>query len=601
MWKRTILLVSIGISVCLVGAASAGTSVWTNAGNWSSGVPGAGDTAKIDETSPQWGPIIDCGTELSGDFEVAAIVTFEGQVAGGQGIVMDVNYSGTVDIGAWNVRHLGGTVTVNINGIPDVSISPGDKWRFGDSATSTLNIDGNPDIVANGIRGADSDDGTFTLNMTGGTLHLLDELSIGDNGGGEINLSGGSLIVDTDIALGDKRGVAPITVNMTDGLIRTGQLQLPSNKDRAGVVRVNLHGGVLDCDEFVHGSLVDAVWSETDDWRLDIEQGTLKIAGDVKTEIDANVAAGQITAYDGDGQVVVALVGPNTVVTALPPDPLTATKPFPTIGSDNVDPNVIMHWTPGTTADTHDVYFGTSFDDVNDGTGGTSMGNQGPNTFDPCGAGAPLEYLTTYYWRIDEVEVGGVTTHRGRVWSFTTGTVLIDPNMIMWYKFDESTGSTASDSSGYGRHASIYVRKNQPPYWDSNGYDANCLAFHKTTSGEDEDRGVTSVQPPSGSLSSISDGITLAVWLSESWNHVSDEGETPHNWVFDAGTGGETGQFHVQAAVPLDDERHVRWRAGNDSCDTLEWGFGGGSAKELVGWHHWAFVKDESQDKMSIM
>jgi hypothetical protein len=530
-------------------------------------------------------------------------MTVKDQVAGGQGIIMDVNYPGTVTIGAWNVRHLSGILTVNINGVPDITITTtSDKWRFGDSATSTLNIDGNPSIVANGIRGADSDDGTFTLNMTGGTLHLLDEFSIGDNGGGEININGGSLIVDNDIALGDKRGVAPITVNMTDGLIRTGQLQLPSNKDRAGVVRVNLYGGALNCGELVHGSYVDEVWSETDDWRLDIEQGTLEIGGDVRDEIDANVTAGQITAYDGDGEVVITLVGPNTVVTALPPDPLTATKPYPSIGSDNVDPNVVMHWTPGITANTHDVYFGTSFDDVNDATtsSGVFEGNQGPNTFDPCGAGVPLEYLTTYYWRIDEVEVGGVVKHKGRVWYFTTGTVIIDPNMIAYYMFDETESSIAADSSGFAHHASIYVRDNQPPYWDPNGYDdSGCLSFHKLTE-PGEGRGVTSVQPPAGTLSSIDSNITFAVWLRESWNHEVEYGETPHNWVFDAGTGGSGGQYHVMAAVPLDDEKHVYWRAGNDVNDALEWDLDGGSARDLIGWRHWAFVKDEGQDTMTI-
>jgi len=604
---RTKISFVVGLVVCQVGAVMAGTSVWTNgasgtrtwcnAGNWSSGVPGASDTAKIDQTSPEVGPIIDCAVD------VGALVTSEGEVRASQGLIMDVNYSGTVSIGGYNIRHLAGTIVVNINGNPDVSIDPGgDKWRFGDSAAVILNIDDNPTIVANGIRGADNDDGTFTLNMTGGTLHLLDELSIGDNGGGEINISGGSLIVDTDIALGDKRGIAPITVNMTGGLIRTGQFQLPSNANRAGVVRVNLYGGVLDCGEFVHGSMVDDLWSGTDEWRLDIEQGTLRIAGDVRDKIDANVAAGQITAYDGEGEVIIALVGPNTVVTALVPDPLTATKPFPTTGSDNVDPNVVVHWTPGITAASHDVYFGTDFNDVNDATTSDTVyqDNIESNEWDPCGVGIALEQATTYYWRVDEVEAGGATTHRGRVWRFTTGTVIIDPNMIAYYRFDETEGSTASDSSGYGRHASIYVRNNQPPRWDPNGYKAQCLAFHNPADANDDaGRGVTSVQPPSGTLSSIDRSVTVAVWLRESWNH-QDPGDTAHNWVFNAGTGGEGGLYHMMAAVPLDDEQHVLWRAGNDTNDLLMWDIGGRDPRELEDWHHWAFVKDENAGVMRI-
>ena len=68
-------------------------------------------------------------------------------------------------------------------------------------------------------------------------------------------------------------------------------------------------------------------------------------------------------------------------------------------------------------AATHDVYFGTSFDDVNDG--GETLVSQGQSaaTFDPEGA---LEFGATYYWRVDEVNSApDNTVFRGDVWSFT--------------------------------------------------------------------------------------------------------------------------------------------------------------------------------------
>ena len=79
-------------------------------------------------------------------------------------------------------------------------------------------------------------------------------------------------------------------------------------------------------------------------------------------------------------------------------------------------------WAPGFTADSHDVYFGESFAEVNNGTGGTFRGNQ-PSTYFVVGLpGFPypegLVPGTTYYWRIDEVETDGVTKHKGEVWSF---------------------------------------------------------------------------------------------------------------------------------------------------------------------------------------
>jgi hypothetical protein len=64
-----------------------------------------------------------------------------------------------------------------------------------------------------------------------------------------------------------------------------------------------------------------------------------------------------------------------------------------------------LMWTAGPSAVTHDVYFGTNYDDVTAGTGGTFMGNQSEKFFyvgygympnDPLPDG--LVPGTTYYW-----------------------------------------------------------------------------------------------------------------------------------------------------------------------------------------------------------
>jgi len=99
-----------------------------------------------------------------------------------------------------------------------------------------------------------------------------------------------------------------------------------------------------------------------------------------------------------------------------------AYKPLPADGSQYLDTWATLSWTPGETAVSHDVYFGQSFTDVNDGTGSTFRGNQ-PSAFFVVGfPGFPypdgLVPGTTYYWRVDEVEAGG-KKHKGDVWSFT--------------------------------------------------------------------------------------------------------------------------------------------------------------------------------------
>jgi subtilisin family serine protease len=118
-----------------------------------------------------------------------------------------------------------------------------------------------------------------------------------------------------------------------------------------------------------------------------------------------------------------------------------AVNPNPSNGATGVDPNTVLSWSPGKNADSHDVYFGTDFDDVNDAdtTSPEYKGNYDVNTFDPCGLGLD----TTYYWRIDEVN--GPSIYKGDVWSFTTW---VAPNLVSWWKFDEGSGNIAHDSVG---------------------------------------------------------------------------------------------------------------------------------------------------------
>ena len=106
-----------------------------------------------------------------------------------------------------------------------------------------------------------------------------------------------------------------------------------------------------------------------------------------------------------------------------------------------------LSWSPGETAATHDVYIGENFDDVSNGTGDTFWGNQSEEMLMVGFLGTPLpDGLVpgnTYYWRVDEVEIDGVTIHKGYVWSFAIpprtaynpnpadGTEFLDPNSVL--------------------------------------------------------------------------------------------------------------------------------------------------------------------------
>ncbi len=100
----------------------------------------------------------------------------------------------------------------------------------------------------------------------------------------------------------------------------------------------------------------------------------------------------------------------------------TAFSPDPADGAIHEDTWVSLSWKPGTSAVSHDVYFGENFDDVNDGAEGIFYGNQDTTFFVVGFPGFPYQEGlvpgTTYYWRVDEIEADGTTTHKGKVWSF---------------------------------------------------------------------------------------------------------------------------------------------------------------------------------------
>jgi len=100
----------------------------------------------------------------------------------------------------------------------------------------------------------------------------------------------------------------------------------------------------------------------------------------------------------------------------------TATSPSPANGAVDVPTDVVLRWTAGMFAATHDVYVGTSRDDVENATVAEPRGvlvasGRTEATFDP----GRLELEQTYYWRVDEVNAPpDATVIKGEVWSFTT-------------------------------------------------------------------------------------------------------------------------------------------------------------------------------------
>ena len=92
-----------------------------------------------------------------------------------------------------------------------------------------------------------------------------------------------------------------------------------------------------------------------------------------------------------------------------------ASHPKPANGTELETTWTDLLWLPGANAVSSNVYFGTSFEDVNNGTGDTFKGNQTEAQFTVT----DLVWGTTYYWRIDGVDTADAgSPWKGDVWSF---------------------------------------------------------------------------------------------------------------------------------------------------------------------------------------
>ncbi|MHC4534379.1 MAG: LamG-like jellyroll fold domain-containing protein [Planctomycetota bacterium] len=104
--------------------------------------------------------------------------------------------------------------------------------------------------------------------------------------------------------------------------------------------------------------------------------------------------------------------------------PVKAGNPNPSNNAVDVSQRATLSWSPGEAATSHDVYFGTDADAVKNADTSSSeyKGSRqlDSESYDP----GQLEWDTTYYWRVDEVEADG-TIQTGNIWSFTTANFII--------------------------------------------------------------------------------------------------------------------------------------------------------------------------------
>jgi hypothetical protein len=126
-------------------------------------------------------------------------------------------------------------------------------------------------------------------------------------------------------------------------------------------------------------------------------------------------------------------------------------NPDPANGAVDVKQTQIITWSPGIYAASHQVYFGANEDAVKNADTGSpeykGTGDLGSQSYEP----GKLEWNTTYYWRIDEVNnVNPDSPWTGNIWSFTTANFLVVDDFEDYDAGDNQIWYAWKDGLGYG-------------------------------------------------------------------------------------------------------------------------------------------------------
>jgi len=404
-----------------------------------------------------------------------------GGIYSGTGILNIIDSAIITSNDEWRMVDGSGAVGIfNIGGSANITIH--ERVRLADDGLAILNINGDPNIIIDGdLTAGHNSGGTLEAYISGGSLNVGGSFQIGNDGSGVIdinggtvnchilklqmrpsdatgtlNISGGNVYVEESVRICDGSGTA--TMNMSGGDVNTGELWLPGGngsatlnmtggfltvrramlapRDGSGTSIINLDGGLIRCGELTPAGA----------YSMNIEEGILVIDGDVRDAIYADIAARYITAYGrcgGRGDVIVDFdnlnPGRTTVWAATVFE--RAWNPYPGCDAEYIPREVVLRWSPGDGAIEHRIFFGTSFDDVNDANLSVYKGSQTGTTYN---AGT-LSFGVTYYWRIDEFSESTYTP--GLVWSFTLGDIIVVDDMESYNKSDNYIFWTWADGA----------------------------------------------------------------------------------------------------------------------------------------------------------
>ncbi|UUZ94051.1 fibronectin type III domain-containing protein [Paenibacillus sp. P25] len=170
-----------------------------------------------------------------------------------------------------------------------------------------------------------------------------------------------------------------------------------------------------------------------------------------------------------------------------------------------------------------------------------------------------LKANTTNYYRITAVNAVGESDVSATASATTSN--MPDTSLIAWYKFDQTSGTTATDSSGYGNNGTVY------------GGAGAAWTAGKSGSAIDLGGNNAYIALPAGVVSSA-DSATVAAWVYldtvSNWMRIFDFGSGTSTYMFLTPKNGATGKMRFAIK-------------NNGSSEQI---IDGPSALGAGGWHH---------------
>jgi hypothetical protein len=140
-------------------------------------------------------------------------------------------------------------------------------------------------------------------------------------------------------------------------------------------------------------------------------------------------------AWQGPGIPTLTII-PGTNLS--PYEPVQAYGPNPGNGDSDIKQTTALNFKAGIKAASHEIYFGNDEDAVVNATTNSPEYKGSMNLGDESFGPGKLEWDTTYYWRVDEVNnTNPDSPWVGKVWSFTTANFLIVDDMEAYNDINE--------------------------------------------------------------------------------------------------------------------------------------------------------------------